>query len=138
MTTWESIGRIQVDLVHNSVDHGQFFAAVRGKQPRPTVGLLYSLATHVKGVDVALRAVRELRARFPDLRVISFGSQITAQGEFDDWNEFTYSPPQNKLRDLYALCDIWISPSRSEGFHLPGDGRDGLPDPGGVHPDRLA
>ena len=61
MKTRESAGGIQVDLVHNSVAHGQFFAAVRGTQPSPTVGLLYSLATYVKGVDMALRVVRELR-----------------------------------------------------------------------------
>ena len=112
-------GDTQVDLVHNSVDHGQFFAAERRKQRRPTVGFLYSVATHVKGVDVALRAVRQLRAKFQALRVISFGSQIPAPREFDDGIEFTYSPPQDKLRDLYALCDVWISPSRSEGFNLP-------------------
>jgi glycosyltransferase involved in cell wall biosynthesis len=112
-------GDTQVDIVPNSVNHGQFFAAVRGKQPRPTIGFLYSLSTHVKGVDVALRAVRELRTRFPDLRVISFGSRIPPPGELDGWIEFTHSPPQNALRNLYALCDVWISSSRSEGFNLP-------------------
>lgn len=112
-------GDPKVDVVSNSVDHGQFFAAVRGKQPRPTVGFLFSGATYVKGVDLALWVVRELRTRFPDLRVISFGSRIPPPRELDDWIEFTHSPPQNELRNHYALCDVWISASRSEGFNLP-------------------
>jgi glycosyltransferase involved in cell wall biosynthesis len=33
--------------------------------------------------------------------------------------EFHYRPPQDKLRDLYAQCDVWTCGSFSEGFHLP-------------------
>jgi GT2 family glycosyltransferase len=33
--------------------------------------------------------------------------------------EFTFSPPQDRIRTLYAQCDVWITASRSEGFNLP-------------------
>ena len=49
-------GDTQVIAVPNSVDFDQFHAEPRGKQPWPTVGMLYS--THpVKGCDVGLGAL---------------------------------------------------------------------------------
>jgi glycosyltransferase involved in cell wall biosynthesis len=32
--------------------------------------------------------------------------------------EFHENPPQHKLREIYGSCDIWLSPSRVEGFAL--------------------
>jgi glycosyltransferase involved in cell wall biosynthesis len=29
------------------------------------------------------------------------------------------SPPQARLRELYARCDVWLSASRHEGFNMP-------------------
>lgn len=105
-----------VDIVHNSVDHRQFHAPPRAKQIRPTVGLLYS-NVQVKGVDVAVKAVELLRQRIPDLRVVSFGS-AQPDPQFQKIVEFSFDPPQNTLRDIYASCDVWLAASRSEGFNL--------------------
>jgi glycosyltransferase involved in cell wall biosynthesis len=112
-------GDAEADLVPNSVDKRQFHAPPRGKQARPTVGFIYA-RVQFKGVDVTLRAIRRLRAAIPDLRVISFGAVRPAGiPDFDQGIEFHHSPPQDKLRDLYAQCDVWITASRSEGFNLP-------------------
>ncbi|KAH2775567.1 hypothetical protein KXW38_001577, partial [Aspergillus fumigatus] len=62
-----------VDLVPNAVDHAQFYADTRGKQPRPTVGFLYSRVPF-KGVDVTLAALSRLHALVPGLRIVTFGS----------------------------------------------------------------
>jgi glycosyltransferase involved in cell wall biosynthesis len=112
-------GDAEVDLVPNSVDHNQFYAHVRGKQPVPTVGFLYS-PIKFKGVDVTMRAINRLRIAFPDLRVIAFGVYMPeVDAGFDDRIEFHFSPNQNKIRDLYAQCDVWLTASRTEGFNLP-------------------
>jgi len=108
-----------VDVVPNSVDHTQFFAAPRGKQPAPTVGLLYS-TVEFKGMDVAFRALEIVARKRPDLRVVSFGSEplqanLVPPGHF----EFYHTPRQHELRDLYARVDVWLTASRSEGFNLP-------------------
>ncbi len=114
-----SYGDMSVDLVPNSVDHSQFFGEERDKQPVPTIGFLYSPSL-VKGADIMLRVLDRLRDRFPDLRVISFGSKIPkSTANFDSRIEFSHSPEQNKIRDLYAQCDVWLSASTSEGFNLP-------------------
>lgn len=112
----EEYGDADSEIVHNSVDHAQFHAPARGRQASPTVGLLYADA-EVKGVDVALRAVELLRARIPNLRVLSFGSSKPESG-LEQLGEFHFDPPQDSIRELYAACDVWLSASRSEGFNL--------------------
>ncbi len=114
-------GDEDVDLVPNSVDHSQFFSGIRGKQPVPTVGFLYSPSVTIKGLDVTMEVVNRLRVTFPNLRVISFGAYKPEGGDvgFYDQIEFYFSPAQGEIRDLYAQCDLWLTSSRSEGFNLP-------------------
>jgi glycosyltransferase involved in cell wall biosynthesis len=108
-----------VNLVPNSVDRGQFFANIRVKQPIPTVGFMYS-SVHFKGLDVLLAALQTVRTRFPDLRVISFGTELPRfKLPLPHNAEFFFCPPQEQLRSLYSCCDVWITASRSEGFNLP-------------------
>jgi glycosyltransferase involved in cell wall biosynthesis len=33
--------------------------------------------------------------------------------------EFFRQPAQDKIKDIYAKCDVWLCGSWSEGFHLP-------------------
>ena len=106
-------------LVPNGVDLRQFHAPRRGKQPVPTVGLMYS-TVRFKGCDISLEAVRRARTEIPNLRLIAFGAEepdplvpLPADAEF------VRSPPQEQLRELYARCDAWLFGSRSEGFGLP-------------------
>lgn len=108
-----------VDLVPNSVDRQQFFAPRRTKQPIPTVGLLYASA-EFKGLDVALDAIRRVRQRLPQTRLICFGVQSpTRDLPLIEGAEFFPSPPQAEIRRIYSRCDVWITASRSEGFNLP-------------------
>lgn len=108
-----------VDLVPNSVDHRQFHAEIRGKQPAPTVGLLYSTAP-TKGLEVALEALRLVRERVPGLRVACFGSESPTEAQrLPSGATFQLSPPQEKIRELYSSCDVWLTASRREGFNLP-------------------
>lgn len=112
-------GDKHVDLVPNSVDHNQFFARPRAKQKRPTIGFLYSRSTY-KGLDITLQVVNKLRETFPALRVITFGSVMPIDDKGIDHDiEFNYSPAQDKIRDIYSLCDVWITASKTEGFNLP-------------------
>lgn len=103
-------------IVPNSVDRKLFHAPPRGKQSRPTVGFLYANST-VKGTDVALRALGELRRRIPQLRIISFGMDLPSEVPVPGI-EFTRAPAQDRIRSLYASCDVWLTASRSEGFNL--------------------
>lgn len=112
-------GAEAVDVVPNSVDHEQFFAAPRGKQVSPTAGFLYS-RSKVKGIDITVAALERLRTQFSDLRIVSFGSQPPDGSlSLPEGAEFYLAPPQDNIRHLYGRCDVWITASRSEGFNLP-------------------
>jgi len=112
-------GDSTASYVPNGVDLEQFSTPPRGRQARPTLGLLYS-HDWIKGCDVAVAALRTVGLRFPDLRVISFSSlpQGTAV-RLPAGAEFTMLPGQDQIPRLYAGCDAWLWPSRREGFGLP-------------------
>lgn len=109
------------DVLHvpNSVDLEQFFAPVRGRQAVPTVGLLYA-SVHLKGLDGALSALKIVRERIPNLRLVVFGAEPEVPHlPLPPGTEYHYRPAQTALRDLYGRCDVWLCASRREGFHLP-------------------
>ncbi len=108
-----------VDLVPNSVDRGQFFAPARNKREHPTVGLLYSTVPF-KGLDTALEALRLVATRMRGLRIVAFGSErIAPHLPLPAESDFHCRPPQDRIREIYAGCDVWLTASRSEGFNLP-------------------
>lgn len=112
-------GDSDVTYVPNSVDCAQFRAPPRGKQPHPTVGLMYSNRPQ-KGVDIMLDSIQVAKRRLADLRVVAFGpSDPTRDMPLPPGSEYTRSAPDNVLRDIYSKCDAWLFGSRLEGFGLP-------------------
>ena len=108
-----------VSHVPNGVDMNQFHAVPRGKRPVPTVGLLHNNAP-LKGCGTSIKALMLVAKEMPSLRVVSFGADHPAlQLRLPRFAEFHYRPPQEKLRDLYAQCDVWLCGSILEGFFLP-------------------
>jgi glycosyltransferase involved in cell wall biosynthesis len=108
-----------VDLVPNSVDHAQFFGPVRNKQALPTVGFVYSTAT-TKGLDVLLPALALVRQRVSRLQLVAFGGEMPMPSlALPEGTDFSYHPPQDQIRNIYARCDVWATASKSEGFNLP-------------------
>jgi glycosyltransferase involved in cell wall biosynthesis len=106
-------------LIPNSVDTEQFFAPVRDRQQRPTIGFLYSTVPF-KGPDILLRTLHEVKSRLPEIRAIAFGAEkISSSFPLPKWVEFHYRPKQEEIRFFYSKCDVWLCASRSEGFHLP-------------------
>lgn len=115
----DEYGDNDVDLVPNSIDHSQFFAPARGKQTQPTVGFLYH-EMPFKGMNIVLAALEKLHDVFPDLRAVCFGSELpSSKFKLERYIEFHHAPAQEHIRDLYAMCDVWVTASRSEGFNLP-------------------
>ncbi|HWI57981.1 MAG TPA: glycosyltransferase family 4 protein [Bacillota bacterium] len=115
----EKFGDSVVSHVPNSVELSQFHAPPRGKSPVPTVGLLYNTFC-LKGCGTSLKALKRVAAALPSLRLVTFGAeQPTLRLPLPHYADFYYQPPQDKLRDLYAQCDVWLCGSNREGFHLP-------------------
>lgn len=115
----QTYGDPDVSLVLNSVDTKQFWAPKRAKQERPTVGLLYS-SLEGKGCDLSFQAIDRVTNLIPDLKVVAFGSHLPDTTlPLPENVEFYHQPAQDKIRDIYSKCDVWICASRTEGFHLP-------------------
>ena len=115
----DSFGDSTAILTPNGIDLDLFHAPPRGKQPRPTVGLLYSSAP-VKACDVALATVAEAARQVPELHLRAFGLPDPVPGlPLPNGTDYTRQPAQTHLREIYGACDVWLCTSRSEGYHLP-------------------
>lgn len=115
----DKFGDSVVSLVPNSVDLEQFRAMPRWKQTVPTVGLLYATSWS-KGCHISVKALERVAAALPSLRLVSFGSEQPGfKLRLPHYAEFHYRPPQEKLKELYAQCDVWMCGSNVEGFGLP-------------------
>lgn len=115
----ENVGPEAARTVPNGVDVGQFNALPRGKQKRPRVGVMYA-TVRFKGCDVSLRAFEIARERMPDLELVTFGSERVIEAlPLPRGAQFSESPPQDRIRQIYASCDAWLFASRCEGFGLP-------------------
>jgi glycosyltransferase involved in cell wall biosynthesis len=108
-----------VSLVYNSVDTRQFHAPPRGKQGRPTVGMLYH--DHpTKACEVGFAAYRKASLALDDIQLVAFGTEHPSPAlPLPPGTLYWRRPEQEALKSLYARCDVWLCSSRSEGFHLP-------------------
>ncbi|MGH8490351.1 MAG: glycosyltransferase family 4 protein [Gammaproteobacteria bacterium] len=108
-----------VSHVPNSVDLNQFHAPPRPKNAVPTVGLIYN-SSPLKGCSISFKALKRVAAAVPSLRVVCFGAErLGFKLSLPRFAEFHFRPPQEKLRELYAQCDVWLCGSNVEGFALP-------------------
>jgi len=107
-------------VVPNGIDLDLFHAPPRGKQSRPTVGMLYFPGNPNKGNATALAAIDIAAQRIPNLLPRAFGTgPLTASMPLPPDAVYTQMPPQHTLREIYARCDVWLCASTSEGYHLP-------------------
>ncbi len=112
-------GDLNVMVVHNGVDMAQFSAPPRKKNVRPTIGLLYS-ATSAKRLADGLAVIEKVQQSIPDLRVLIFGATgPTRDLPVPPYAEFHLRPAQDRIKDIYAQCDVWLCTSSPEGFYLP-------------------
>ncbi|MEG4420969.1 glycosyltransferase family 4 protein [Microcoleus sp. LAD1_D5] len=112
-------GDRQVSLAPPTVDTKQFYACPRNKQSVPTVGLMYS-TVYWKGTDIALKAFSLAAEKIPNLRLVAFGTDApSSELPLPANAEYVIQPDQDKIKDYYSKCDVWLLASRSEGFGLP-------------------
>jgi glycosyltransferase involved in cell wall biosynthesis len=114
----EKYGAADVSMVSNSVDSEFFSVPEREKNKIPTLGFLFS-TTASKGVSTAIKVVARLKAAYPELRIVSFGTSPPKLYPLPEYVELHIRPRQEKIREIYGMCDLWLCCSRLEGFGLP-------------------
>lgn len=103
-------------VVPNGVDHQVFYNTDRQFRTPRSVGMIY-VPGEMKGTPDGFEAMRRVRERWPDIRLVLFGAK-RPRGQ-PPHTEVYVRPKSNRLRGIYAGCEVWLAPSRSEGFGLP-------------------
>ena len=112
-------GDLDVTYAPNSVDLELFCAPPRGKQDRPTVGLMYSTRRQ-KGLEIMLASIELARRVLPDLHAVAYGpSAPVREMLLPAGSEYTKLAPEHVLKEIYGKCDAWLFGSHLEGFGLP-------------------
>ena len=128
----DGIPKERVRIAENAIaferlDH--YDASVRASLPLPKnakLALMFGYNFEVKGVDLAVEAVRQLRARdgFPVVLAVVLSSNLESVrrrildllgGEaLPNW--ILLLPPREDVGSYYRMADVFLSPSRQEGF----------------------
>jgi len=107
---------VDAAVVPNGVDHSQFYNNERQFRVPRTVGMIYA-AGEMKGTAEAFEAMRRIRDQWPDVRLVMYGAKRPRSAP--PRTEMSVRPKTPRLRAIYSGCEIWLAPSRSEGFGLP-------------------
>lgn len=107
-------------LVHNGMDTDFFRPNKELKESRDNDRAIQCLMLYhelsKKGIDDGIEAFKQAKQSCPNLRLIMFG--MFSNPKFDCVDEYYQNPSQEKLRELYQTSDIFIYPSREEGWGL--------------------
>jgi glycosyltransferase involved in cell wall biosynthesis len=115
----EKFGREPI-VIPNGVDWQQFHVSPRGKSALPTVGMLYGRSER-KRAEIGFEALRIVQQTLPRARLIGFGRHPVSGRHRPPPNfAFHLRPPQALIPELYQQADVWLLPSRQEGFGMPG------------------
>jgi glycosyltransferase involved in cell wall biosynthesis len=109
VATWGPVG--------NAVDPAQFHPRGRRENDPPAVGMLYELQPW-KGLADGFEAIRIARREVAGLRVHLFG-KYRLRHALRDGDRYERNPRQERVGAIYRECDLFLSPSWSEGWGLP-------------------
>lgn len=122
ISTWlqgimrERFGR-EAELLVTPVDPALFSRV----DPGADDGLVRVLMLHHdyawKGVADGREAVRRVRGRRPEVRLVGFGVKRPRRG--GGYDEYHEDLPQSRLAWLYSRCPIYLCPSWDEGLGMP-------------------
>ena len=110
----EKFGKNDVDVVYNGIDTDVFYndnKVINNKN----VLMLYS-DLEQKGFSDGIRTFEIIKHKYPDLKLSVFGAKHGI--DIPKYAEFHLKPEKNELRELYSNADIFIFPSREEGWGL--------------------
>jgi glycosyltransferase involved in cell wall biosynthesis len=109
---------VECTYIPNGLDFEKFGldTPTTARNPKQVMMLYHTYP--VKGSADGLQALRIVRERVPDLRVLLFGTPVP-NGDIPHWMNYHRLPHQSELRACYNRTAIFVSPSRTEGWPLP-------------------
>lgn len=102
-------------LIYNGIDKREFLTEEKPKNDEIVVCMMYH-KLEWKGFSDGLKAFEIAKNKFPNIKLKLFG---TEQGEdIPEYAEFYLNPNRDKLKEIYSTSDIYLFPSRCEGWGL--------------------
>ncbi|MCH3965042.1 MAG: glycosyltransferase family 4 protein [Clostridium sp.] len=103
-----------VDIAYNGIDFNEFYNN-RKNFNNNIISMMYSRQDW-KGYKEGLKAFEGIRDRYPNLKLILFGME--KGDDIPDYADFYLNPSKEELRQIYSASDIFIFPSKFEGWGL--------------------
>jgi glycosyltransferase involved in cell wall biosynthesis len=104
-------------VVPDGVDPAVFYPEERIKERDKKVLIMYHVLEK-KGFKDGLEAFLLARRKYPELKLFLYGAYQPGS-EIRQIASFDLQPTEDRLRELFSSCDIFLWPSRQEGFGLP-------------------
>jgi glycosyltransferase involved in cell wall biosynthesis len=108
-----------VDLyLPNAIDYNKFYIEIKPEEKNPyALGMMYH-ELKWKGSIEAIVALNLIKKQYPNLNVLMFG-KFSPPKNLPNWIKYYKNASQERLREIYNNCAIFLSPSYKEGFGLP-------------------
>ncbi|HNW55872.1 MAG TPA: glycosyltransferase family 4 protein [bacterium] len=108
-----------VGLVTNGIDL-KIFQPINPTRPNnPIKILMMNHELPKKGIEDGIEAYKIAKKINPNIELTMFGAYNLAEKFKKIVTDYYYKPTQEKIAELYSAADIFIWPSREEGFGLP-------------------
>lgn len=114
---WEKFQENIVGVVSDGVDPKKFYNNEKIFNRKKKILLMYHILEK-KGFSDGLEAYIIAKRKHPEITLTLFGA-YKLKNDIGKNIEYFYRPSPEKLRELYSLSDIFLWPSREEGFGLP-------------------
>lgn len=110
----EKFNNYDSNIIYNGIDFEEFYNNNKIYNSNK-ICMMYS-NQEWKGYVEGLKAFERIKVDFPNLKLILFGME---KGDnIPNYAEFHLNPSKEELRKIYSECDIFIFPSKFEGWGL--------------------
>lgn len=113
----EGLGAEVETLILHAPDLEQFYPEDERKDNGRIRILMPYRNIEWKGIEDGIKAFEIAREKHPEIQLVMFGPD--SGKDVPQYAEFHKNPSNDRLRKIYNSCDIFLFPSRKEGFGMP-------------------
>jgi len=115
---WDKLGVKTDALILHAPDREQFYPEKSIKSNDSAIRILMPYRQEKwKGVEDGIKAFKIVKSKNYNIQLVMYGPE--EKENIPIYAEFHKRPDNNKLREIYNSCDIFVYPSISEGFGMP-------------------
>lgn len=105
----------KTELLYNGLDFKKFNLS-NSQRNNKQILMLYS-SNSVKGADIGLKAIEQVKEKVKDVKIILFGVPKKPKS-LPSYIEYYQNPSSEKLKELYNTSGIFLGSGRGEGWGL--------------------